>query len=248
MTERFFYFFNTLKATLDSSGVFLCCLLAVVVAFIVVTVLSIFKCEYGLKKRIWFFMICLSFVVLQLALCFFDFDSVGYALLSLALYSLFCIPILSVRKKQDKSGARQFAKFLDGRVQKELLRQNLENSRPIDVGNSYCDSSLKDSFTQDERARKEQPARQSDFELNYKEQNQKAQTKKVGGREIDFTHVKNVLSRLDFYGLLPNEKKTVSDLEKSIAYAEIEGADEQIRVRINDGLGALLKIMSKYGI
>lgn len=239
MSERFLYFFNTLRVSLGSAGVFLCCILIAFVAFLIVAFLSIFKCGYGLKKRTWFFIICFSTLSFQFALSFFSFDSVGYGLLSLSVYLLLSIPILSIRRKEQKD-AREFAKFIDKHV-----KQDNASKEFIAVPRSSEISLNAESFMQ--------PAFEN---VEYKEQssirdnelNQQTKTKKKNGNDIDFTHVKNVISRLDFYGLSSTEKKTVLDLERAINYAETEGPNEQIRVKINDGLGALLKIMSKYGV
>ena len=77
MSERFLYFFDTLKINLGSAGVFLCCMAIVVVSFFVVMFLSIFKRDYALRKRTWFFLVCLSTLSFQFSLALFSFDSVG---------------------------------------------------------------------------------------------------------------------------------------------------------------------------
>lgn len=66
--------------------------------------------------------------------------------------------------------------------------------------------------------------------------------------DVDFTHVKNVISRLDYFGLSQTDKNTVNELSSALKIAESSGMDETLKTRINDGLGALLKIMSKYNI
>jgi hypothetical protein len=66
--------------------------------------------------------------------------------------------------------------------------------------------------------------------------------------ELDYSHVKNILERLDYYSLNGSDKKTVNELENSLALAEKGDSSTENKTRINDGLGALLKIMSKYGV
>ncbi len=66
--------------------------------------------------------------------------------------------------------------------------------------------------------------------------------------ELDFQHVKNVMQKLEYYPLSSADKKTVKELEDNIYKAQTIGFSEQIKAQINDGLGALLKIMSKYGV
>lgn len=66
--------------------------------------------------------------------------------------------------------------------------------------------------------------------------------------EVDFTHVKNVLKRLEYYNLNITDKKQVKELENAILIAEKGEVDLKTKRNINEGLGALLKIMSKYGV
>lgn len=66
--------------------------------------------------------------------------------------------------------------------------------------------------------------------------------------EVDFSHVKNVMARLEYYKLNPSDKRQVNDLEAAILRAENGVYDGDVRNKINTGLGALLKIMAKYGV
>ena len=66
--------------------------------------------------------------------------------------------------------------------------------------------------------------------------------------EMDYSHVKNILERLEFYPLTQADKKQVRELEVSLLEAEKGNGDIEVKTRINDGLGDLLKIMSKYGV
>ncbi len=70
----------------------------------------------------------------------------------------------------------------------------------------------------------------------------------VSNFEIDFQHVKSVIARLDYFGLKESDKKQVKELESALMIAERGEFNQQVKVKINDGLGALLKIMSKYGV
>lgn len=65
--------------------------------------------------------------------------------------------------------------------------------------------------------------------------------------EIDYTHVKNVIARLDYFGLKESDRRQIHDLEASLSEAERGVCNEELKGRINDGLSSLLKIMSKYG-
>ncbi len=67
-------------------------------------------------------------------------------------------------------------------------------------------------------------------------------------KELDFSHVKSVINRMEYYSLGQNDKRQIFELEQALNEAEKNGLNDSIKNRINDGLGALLKIMSKYGI
>jgi hypothetical protein len=67
-------------------------------------------------------------------------------------------------------------------------------------------------------------------------------------KEIDFTHVKNVIKRLEFYPLTAQEKKQVKELEKLIFISEKGEKGENVAKDVNDYLTILLKIMAKYGV
>lgn len=66
--------------------------------------------------------------------------------------------------------------------------------------------------------------------------------------EVDFSHVKNVIERLERKNLNSVEKKQINSLKEIVFTAETEGITPYSRRKINDGLSDLLKIMSRYGV
>ncbi len=66
--------------------------------------------------------------------------------------------------------------------------------------------------------------------------------------EVNFTHVKNVIERLNYYALSPFDRKQVNDLSCLLVEAERSCITQELKEKINEGLGSLLKIMSKYGV
>ena len=74
------------------------------------------------------------------------------------------------------------------------------------------------------------------------------QSKEDKGEEIDFSHVKSVLKKLEYYPLKEQDKRSAKQLENAINQAQETGLDESLKQTINDGLGQLLKIMSKYAV
>ncbi|MBP5467179.1 MAG: hypothetical protein J6Y43_06440, partial [Clostridia bacterium] len=65
---------------------------------------------------------------------------------------------------------------------------------------------------------------------------------------LDFSHVKNVLSRLEPAVLSYSDRRQIYDLETALYAAERGGVSPETRSKINEGLGNLLKIMAKHGI
>lgn len=64
---------------------------------------------------------------------------------------------------------------------------------------------------------------------------------------LNLSHVKNILKRLDYFDLSQADRRQVRDLETTVFQAERYFDDLQVKEKLNDGLGALLKIMAKYG-
>lgn len=64
----------------------------------------------------------------------------------------------------------------------------------------------------------------------------------------NFSHLKSVLERMDFYNLSAQDRKQVENLKLLIVKAETEPPTETLQDELNDGLNILLKIMSKYKV
>lgn len=65
---------------------------------------------------------------------------------------------------------------------------------------------------------------------------------------IDFSHVKNVLQRLEPASLSYAERRQIHDLELLLYEAESGENTPELKSKINEGLGNLLKIMAKHGV
>ena len=75
---------------------------------------------------------------------------------------------------------------------------------------------------------------------------EKSQGETVDG--LNLSHVKNILKRLDYFDLTQADRRQVRELETAVFQAEMHFDDLEIKEKLNDGLGALLKIMAKYGV
>ena len=197
--------------------------------FICFLALSLFRSGFNYRKRIIFIPIMISDFLFICSLSIFSGMNWGLPVCFLALgvflsTILFCIRVKSVdkrNKKKQKDSAKNFARMLD---------QSVSQNTPQDL-------SLDEEDLEHINVEKN---------LNDGRKEKIIDRRKVS--EIDFSHVKNVMEKMNYYPLTPSEKKIITDLETSISIAENEGADTSLKSRINDGLGALLKIMSKYGI
>lgn len=188
------------------------------IAFIIALVLSICVYDYTLKKRAWFFIVLSSINCFCLAL--FSIAQTGLVYFSLSLGISFCFlsPIVCVRVRKKEIGEKEL----------QLARVLFEKANAQRV----------DNF-------KEKPPLETEQTNIKKEKEKQGFTTDL---ELDFSHVKNVLDRMEFYPLNQAEKKQVADLGALIYSAERGVVDEKTSEKINDALGALLKIMSKHGV
>lgn len=211
----------------DGRGaVFIAAAALVAVAFILELTLALCLNGYGVKKRARFFACTAAAIFLQFASCLYSGEYAPLFIIA-AFASILCGAIITVPEKRaevtDKQ--RELVRFIDGSLKKaEQESVRSERSRRevyADDGKGRGVSALK--------AFGETPSG------------------KIKPCDIDCDHVRAVLSRLDYYALSAADKKTVNDLSSAIAVAERGNIDDGLKEKINDGLGALLKIMSKYG-
>ena len=153
--------------------------------------------------------------------------------LSLALSLLLCAVIYSVRvrKTVDKK-QKQLIEYIDNQIRRSINKDTSDYNlvkTPVYNTETSCEQQLRDSKIKEHFI--------STVEKD------KRQT-----IDLDFSHVKNVLLKLNYYPLTPNDRKQVKDLEYALITAENGDLNYELKEKINDGLGVLLKIMSKYGV
>lgn len=173
------------------------------------------------KKRLFSFLIC-AFSVLTAEYGFEKISGeLGFLPFAVSLSALLTFVLILTAKNSKKSTKeqRELARFLDGAV------LNSNNILPPVLP--------------------PQETRKTLSQMVCTPQSEKLESKPC---DLDFSHVKSVLKRMQYYPLTPADKRQVSDLDSAIIGAESIGLNDDAKNRINDGLGALLKIMSKYGI
>ena len=228
MTERFLSFFSYVDKVLGGAGVFLVCVLAIFLLAIITVFFALFKRDFNFKKRIYFFLLSTAIILSEYALSFYISGGQGLTFITAAAFLVFSLPVFTINKKED-AAAKELVKLLD----QKILKANSFSQPEIEI--IQPNEQAKEEFLTPQT-----PPKSTAVNLSKKE--------KTISKELDFTHVKNVIARLDFYGLSPSEKKLVEGLKEAISSAESNNLDQNVKSKINDGLGALLKIMSKYGI
>ncbi|MBQ9485300.1 MAG: hypothetical protein IJU83_00515 [Clostridia bacterium] len=206
---------------------FAICAAAEFACFCVCFFLSVFKAGYSLKKRAWFAVAAAGVCVLL------DFRA---GLLGEACYSglaaffgtVLSLPLLFVPvKSSDGKKERELARFIDDKIKEADSRER-------------ADSRESGYVFPTEKARRDV--------CEIKAEPQQKDTRADGTEELDFSHVKNVLQRLELSSLTTSDRKQIRDLETALYVAEREPPSEEIREKINEGLGNLLKIMARHGV
>lgn len=230
MSERFLSIISTVSASLGGGWLLIASLSLILLIFIIVFIQAIVVRDYSFAKRGWFVLFCGATCLTQLV--FTPKEERIFVIFTLAVSLLLCSCLFSirVRGKVDKEH-KKLIDFIDGQIR----RSTSQSYAPVRPEKNDIDF-LDQSFIKDDReVGKIKPP------LNVV-QNPKHH------KELDFTHVKSVISKLSYYGLSQSDKRQVQDLETALYQAEQGEEIPGLKSRINDGLGALLKIMSKYGI
>ena len=227
MCELFLFSYFNILTDLGRVGVFI--LIACLVAFctIVCLLLSIFKSGYSIKKRAWL-IFCYAGLVLfewwaeKMIDEMESYTALTLSIIFLSLALLVMIPEKSIKIKKEQ---RQLARLLD----KSLMQSVNSSEKEI----SSCKNILN---------KIEENSGVSTIRATCQDENEKTSD------EIDFLNVKTILNKLEYYTISSQDKKIAKELKDSIFFAEKNGLDENLKQKINEGLGALLKIMSKYAI
>ncbi len=198
---------------------FIVCLSLVGISSLTCIVLSLFKFQLKKALRIFYFLVLTGISLISLASSL-AFNTAPFRSLLILGGGLIAISPMSFACERVKD-----AKELVRQIDREISSQGVE-STAISV----------------ENVKPKQADKVTKIALSQKIE------EKPKKNELDFSHVKNILERLDYYSLSTGDKKTVNDLENSLTLAEKGDCTSENKTRINDGLGALLKIMSKYGV
>ena len=237
MANIVYYALTFVDCSLGAGGLFAVCFLSLTLAFLFALILAVFAKGNTIKKRIWFVLFLGSVSGIELGLSLILGYGVGFSVLNLSVGALFCIPIFTVRVrgKADKNQI-ELARFLDDKLRwVSAENQSFEQEKP------QKETKLQDAVRPSESKVVENLKPTAVPEVTSKITQQKKPC------EIDFSHVKNVISRLEYFPLGISDKKQIKDLQTMVFSAENGDYTPDLKGRINDGLGNLLKIMAKYG-
>ena len=210
-----------------------------IICCVVNAVLGRYLNGYTVKKRLWYIAVATFSVLCLCGFC--ALARVGYVLpfFISAFSCLLFIPVAMAKpNNKDSVEAKELARFID---------KNIYGNNTNKDGVSY---DKKDCLQEENVFIEKEDANLYDNEFSVRELNEKKRRDLTTAKdfELDFQHVKNVISRLDYYDLKDCDKRQVKELENALLLAERGDFNLDVKSRINEGLGALLKIMSKHGI
>ncbi len=197
----------------------------IVIVAIFYAVLTLIKRDKNIKNRLWFvfFMVGICFVQLWIELSITGKVIHLFLTIGISICTLPLILFLPRKKLKITQPQRNLARLINNSVKAEKTEyheNNLSNQSEV-----FSSPIIK-------------------AEPRIVNDNDEKQTRS----EIDFSHVKSVLDKLGYYPLKEQDKRQAKELQNAILVAEQNGMTKELKEKINDGLGALLKIMSKYAI
>lgn len=204
--------------------------------FFVFTVCFILKIVTGRESKGFYVYdyLCLAVVLLSFSVVTIKGGSVSdglYApLFTLALYFILkCLLKIPVRKKRKENPVltgfiRELDKSIHSVENVEKLTCRQENDETKSINEQKGSNYIKESDLSSEKSLVKEK------------------------KDVDFSHVKNIIERLKYYNLNSSEKKQIKDLLSDVREAEYGNDTEEKKNAINEGLGGLLKIMSKYHV
>lgn len=192
---------------------------AVFIGFIVCLFISIFKSGYSISRRAWFLIIVLLFYGVIKARAK-VLGETDYSPIIIIFGAILFLPLYFIREKKVAKNPKE-----SDCDKRDFVR--------------FLDSKIKSAQA---LARKEQSQEHNIETITAKER------EKSNTAGLDFSHVKNVLARLEPALLSYSDRKQIHDLELALYSAERGDSTEEIKTKINEGLGNLLKIMAKHGV
>lgn len=218
--KNFLFIVSEIKSFSFNSIVFLSGGAICILCFIISLVLCMAKRGYTIKKRSVFLLVYLAVLIFEYAI-FYGQAEVVFCYLTLFFVVAFCMPIfyIRVRKKKEIFNSKQLEL---ARIFDNALR--VDNKAKLTLGEKMEDRQENEIIVSS----------------NVKKPMEKVEQK------TDFSHVLNIIKRLNAMQLSPYDKKKVIEIQSLILLAKKQPLDKEAKERINSGLGALIKIVAKY--
>lgn len=222
-------FLGVILCALSKELFFTLCAGALFAGFTVCLFVSIFRSGYGIKKRTWFLIVLLAMCALLKARANISGEKDVSPILS-TLGLILYLPLFFIREKKvkDKRGADENAENAARRDFVRFLDERIHNAGAPET-NARASFSEENGATRPE-VLKAQEKQEQVFD------------------EPDFSHVKNVLQRLEPASLSYADRRQIHELELALYEAENGEYSENTKGKINEGLGNLLKIMARHGV
>ncbi len=217
-----------------------------VVAFILCFIFILACADYGIKRRSWFFLSSVGLGLLQTGVGMI-FGATGYGFIVLGLGCVLSAVIVSlpVKKCSASEGQKAFVKFLKDKIGRE---NNGAGQNATGCGDQTIDGRRSVEPVKSTALSISQPSKQSEVNEINRSGKDKSVSRDEKNYDMNFAHVKNIIARLEYFNLTPTDLRQVKELEINLLAVERGERDEGLRQKINSGLSALLKIMSKYGV
>ncbi len=204
-------------------------LLLLTATFVAVIIMCFCRCEFGLKRRAPFLGVVgviLPFTVTLILLGGIDVSFL-FVILTLSFLYAFILLLIPTKERVVTEEQKNLIKYLDEKL-KERVNEDIS--------------------TTDEKDNVVRLRAVDSVEIE-KDNLPKNNGGGASGAcsDINFSHVRNVIARLNYFGLSQSDRRMVQDLESWLLQAERGDKDREVKEKINDGLSNLLKIMSKYG-
>lgn len=226
---------------LGIDGVFIVLCALPLISCVINIILSVCLSGFTLTKRLWYIAVAVFSVSCCCGFC--SRIGCGYTLpfFVFAFCVLLFIPLATIKPKNcENKDAKELVEFIDKNIYGDGFDIEKEHEDNNTVSRENISKNIENKFIFNEKKDK-------DFSDEIDNINS-VDKRTAKDFELDFEHVKNVISRLNYYELKDTDKRQVKELENALLRAERGEFNIDVKSRINDGLGALLKIMSKYGI
>ena len=192
--------------------------------------LALFVNDYSYKKRLWIIPCHLGLIVLAWWAQATDRNTYYFEFLCLAVSAFLCAFIFAIpnANNQIKSEHINLARIFSEQAKNDEVSRT-EDFKPLTQTSEDSDTNEHNEIKVIKACPKEQVQAK-----NY--------------QELDFSHVKRIINKLEYYSINNQERKQAKELMQAVELAESKGQTPELKEKINEGLGALLKIMSKYAV